>query len=261
MNLEQRSRWLYRIIISLLTVGIIYQGLFLFQAFHHVTQESKVEFPYTSFAYISINLTIPINNENQSGEPIEMSSRGSGMIVGTTADGNAAVLTANHVCNPAPFMVAIWTTGAEKKISVTDFYGNSYDARVILADVKDDLCLLEVEGFSGPGIPLAKEESSIGDKVYSVAAPMAFFSPGMVPLLDGYYSGDIFSSNGIDSIYTVPAREGSSGSSILNEDREIIGVVHSSLTGFQSVTICSTHVQVKAFLLQFEYLLGGTLSQ
>ena len=259
--MKQRSRWLYRAIISILALGIIYQAHLLFHSLSTQEQNTSFKFPYESFAYISINLTIPVSQSLETTNPVEMSSRGSGIVVGTTADGNSAVLTANHVCNPAPFLVAVWTTGADKKISITDFYGNTYEARIILSDIKDDLCLLEVEGFKGFGIPLADDELIIGDRVYSVAAPMAFFSPGMVPLLDGYYSGDTFSSNGIDSVYTVPAREGSSGSSILNENGEIVGVVHSSLTGFQSVTICSTYIQVKAFLMQFEYSLGGILSK
>ena len=259
LRMKQWSRWLYRFLILILTVGIIYQGYFLFHDVRYKTQIPDY-FPYESFAYISIDLSIP---SDTGIEPIEMSSKGSGIVVGTTQSGNSAVLTANHVCNPAPFLVALWAAGAEKEISITDFYGNVYEARVILsniiANIKDDLCLLEVEGFKDLGVPLADGEVIYGEKVYSVAAPMAFFSPGMVPMLDGYYSGDVFSSNGIDSVYTVPAREGSSGSAILNENGEIVGVVHSSLTGFQHVAICSTQYQVRAFLLQFEYLLAGTL--
>ena len=246
---KQSSRWLYRITIFVLTVGIIYQGLALFHGIKEQRVSSSYPFPYESFAYISVELRV--NPTNDTAEPIEISSKGSGMVVGTTIAGNSAVLTANHVCNPPPFLIAVWNSGAEKRISVTDFNGNVYEARVILSDIKDDLCLLEIEGSN---------ELYIGEKVYSVAAPMAFFSPGMVPLLDGYYSGDIWSSNGIDSVYTVPAREGSSGSVILNADGEIVGVVHSSLTGFQSVTICSTQTQVRAFLAEFEYVLSGILS-
>jgi len=249
-------KWIYRFTIIFLTFGIIYQGYFLFHALEKTAQ--PFYFPYDSFAYISIDLII---SGDDPSIPAEISSTGSGLVVGTTINGNAAVLTANHVCNPPPLLIAIFAENMNKVISVTDFYGNTYDGKIILTDLKDDLCLLEVEGFTNQGVPLTRDELYIGEKVYSVAAPMAFFSPGMVPLLDGYYSGDIFSSNGMDSVYTVPAREGSSGSSILNSRGEIVGVVHSSLTGFQSVTICATQTQVIAFLLNFEYSLGGTLSQ
>jgi len=241
-------------------IGIIYQGYSLFQNVEYESLQNA-QFPHRSFAYISIDLEIPQVSSDTGNIPTSMGSRGSGIAVGTTSEGNTAILTANHVCNPPTFMVAVWTLGATKTISVTDFFGNSYQARIILSDIQNDLCMLEIENWPHPTVKFAENPVNIGDEVYSVAAPMAFFSPGMVPLLDGYYSGDTFTSNGADSVYTVPATQGSSGSSILNERGEIIGVVHSSLQGFQSITICSTHTQVKAFLLQFEYLLNGTLSQ
>ena len=259
--MKQSARWIFPILFSIISIGIIYQSYFLF---HNIENEisQPQHFPYQSFAYITIDLEFPQQSmPDTGGAPHAMSSRGSGIAIGSTSGGGTAILTANHVCNPPPFLVAVWTLGAVKTISVTDFYGNSYPARIILNNVTDDLCLLEIENFPHPLVPFSLTPSEIGDKVYSVAAPLAFFSPGMVPLLDVYYSGDTVSSNGIDSVYTVPAREGSSGSSIINERGEIVGVVHSSLTGFQSITICSTHNQVRAFLIQFVSLLDGTLAQ
>ncbi len=258
--MKPSSRWLYKTLIILLTFGIIYQGHYLFHALKIQPTSTQYPFPYESFAYISVDLTINPTPRDTATSPVEISSRGSGMVVGMTADGNSAILTANHVCNPPPFLIALWSPGAQKEISITDFNGNIYPATIILSSIKNDLCLLKIDGFISQGVPLAKDELYIGEKVYSVAAPMAFFSPGMVPLLDGYYSGDIFTSNGIDSVYTVPAREGSSGSAILNNKGEIVGLVQSSLTGFQSVTICTTQSQIIAFLAELETSLGGTLS-
>ena len=108
-------------------------------------------------------------------------------------------------------------------------------------------------------VDISSRRSNIGDRVYNVASPMAFFSPGMVPLFDGYYSGDIFSSQGLDSIYTIAAREGSSGSSVLNSRGQIIGVVHSSIPGFHNVAICTTYNELLAFVSEFESLYGGVL--
>lgn len=252
----KRYRWLYPILFCALALGIIYQSGSLFHTLHLKNTLNTQQFPYESFAYVSVDLRMPSSIE---GAPQSISSKGSGTVVGRTQSGNAAILTANHVCNPAAFVIAVFSMGAEKNLSITDFYGNVYPATIILTDIQNDLCLLEVEGFDNPGVPLAEDPSRLGEKVYSVAAPMAFFSPGMVPMLDGYYSGDVYSSNGTDSVYTVPASQGSSGSSVINEDGEIVGVVHSSLSGFSGVAISSTYTQVKAFLLKFEYLLGGTL--
>ena len=263
MNLRKKiSKLIYPLVLIVLTFGILYQTYFLFNVTLSPGSNHSHNFPYQSFAFISIDLEINVSEVMGLSIPEgtrEISSRGSGMVVGTTASGNSAVLTANHVCNPPPFTVSAWSSFMTKKIGVTDFNGNVYEATIVLTDIQNDLCLLEVEGFRDLGVPLSAEPSRPGEKVYSVASPMAFFSPGMVPLFEGYYSGDIFSSNGVDSIYTVPAREGSSGSAILNSSGEIVGVVHSSLTGFQHVAICSTRNQVEAFLVKWEYLTGGTL--
>jgi S1-C subfamily serine protease len=264
MNLKSAGRWTYNILLFLLLLGIVFQTHELFHGITSKKTSEDFQFPYNSFAYISIELSFSSSSldfqlpENFDGV---ISSRGSGLVIGKTQDNNSAVLTANHVCNPPPFSSIAWTGDFEKNIMVTDFYGNTYSATVVASNIANDLCILEVNGMKISGVRLSDEQPSIGNHVYAVASPMAFFSPGMVPLLDGYYSGDVFSSRGLDSVYSVPAREGSSGASVLNKDGEIIGVIHSSISGFQHVAICSTYPEVKAFLYEFEVLLGGTLSQ
>ena len=263
MDWKSAGRCTYSILLSLLLLGIIFQS---HELFHRITPKKTSEdfqFPYSSFAYISVDLNFSSSIAFQLPEDFGgvISSRGSGLVIGKTQDNNSAVLTANHVCNPPPFSSIIWSGDFEKNIMITDFYGNTYDATVIASNIANDLCILEVDGMKIAGVKLSDEQPSIGNHVYTVAAPMAFFSPGMVPLLDGYYSGDVFSSRGLDSVYSVPAREGSSGASVLNKNGEIIGVIHSSISGFQHVAICSTYPEVKAFLYEFDVLFGGTLSQ
>ena len=262
MHMKTIWRYTYRTLIFLSLIGIIFEVHHLFHAVGDEKNKESFSFPYNSFAYINVELTftesiaIPMPEEF----PNSINSRGSGMVIGTTSNGNSAILTANHVCNPPPFSAMGWAVGFDKKITITDFYGNKFIATILLADLSDDLCILEAENMNIEGVPFSLIEPVMGEKVYSVAAPMAFFSPGMVPLLEGYYSGDIFSSQGLDSVYTVPAREGSSGSSLLNERGEVIAVVHSSISGLENVAICSTYPEVKAFLYEFENLFGGSLS-
>ncbi len=262
MNMKTAWNYTYKILIFLLSVGIIFE---VHNLFHFIDKEQKEEtfsFPYNSFAYINVELTftesmtLPLPDEF----PGSINSRGSGMVIGTTTTGNSAILTANHVCNPPPFSAMGWAIGFDKKITITDFHGNKYNATIVMTDLSDDLCVLEAEDMNIDGVPFSRQEPTIGKKVYTVAAPMAFFSPGMVPMFEGYYSGDIFSSQGLDSVYAIPAKEGSSGSSVLNEDGEIIGVVHSSISGLENIAISSTYPEVKAFLYEFENLFGGTLS-
>ena len=260
MRFKYNSLKCHVFIAIILVVGILYQSFILFQNVDFYQPKQEFYFPYDSFAYITIDVDFQESPTGEENIIPDISTRGSGIVIGTTENQNAAVLTANHVCNPAPFLSSLWNTSAEKNITITDFHGNTYTATILLTNMRDDLCLLEVEGFVAPGVRLANEEVFIGEKVYNVASPMAFFSPGMVPLLDGYYSGDVYSSSGIDSVYTVPAQAGSSGSAVLNKDGEIIGVIHSALSNYEHVAICSTLEQVTSFLLEFESSLNGTLA-
>ncbi len=259
MKFKSTWKFFYRVLLSIFLIGAVYE---IHELYHKTLyqQNESFDFPYESFAFISIELDFP--ESSAGGAPAgTISSKGSGMAIGYTQNGNSAVLTANHVCNPPPFTAMSAMENFTKKISITDFHGNRYDASIVLTNVANDLCILEVEGMEAPPVEISKNEVSIGDRVYNVASPMAFFSPGMVPLFDGYYSGDIFSSQGIDSIYTISAREGSSGSSVLNSKGEIIGVVHSSIPGFHSVAICTTFNELRAFVSEFQASHGGLLGQ
>lgn len=255
--MKYKSAWsfFYKFLLCALLIGIVYET---HEAVHELTQDSqsRFDFPYESFAFISIDLEFP---ESSTSENPTISSKGSGMVIGRTHQGHSAVLTANHVCNPPPFTAMSSIENFGKKITVTDFRGNRYDANTIHTNIANDLCILEVVGMDVRAVDISSRRSNIGDRVYNVASPMAFFSPGMVPLFDGYYSGDIFSSQGLDSIYTIAAREGSSGSSVLNSRGQIIGVVHSSIPGFHNVAICTTYNELLAFVSEFESLYGGVL--
>ena len=258
MKFKSTWEFFYKALLIVFLTGVVYEG---HELYHKAiqTQNENFNFPYQSFAFISIDLEFAESlTENNPGS---ISSKGSGMVIGYTHSDNAAVLTANHVCNPPPFTAMSAVSSFSKKISVTDFHGNRYEASIVHTNIVNDLCILEVVGMDAPVVEIADSRISIGEKVYNVAAPMAFFSPGMTPLFSGYYSGDVFSSQGIDSIYTIAAREGSSGSSILNSDGEIIGVVHSSIPGFNNVAICTTYNELAAFISEFVNLHSGRLSQ
>ena len=83
---------------------------------------------------------------------------------------------------------------------------------------------------------------------------MTIFNPGGVPMLDGYFSGYL----GNDALYTVPAAPGSSGSGVFNSKGELIGIIHSAIQGFQSVSISITQENLEIFVLELisDYELG-----
>lgn len=253
------SKSLKRLIILILLIGILYQACSLLEK-----PEAKVSqtiFPYQSFALIEVELQYAVPNESAT-LPGSVTSVGSGMSIGKTSSGRTAILTAEHVCNPHVVSAAILILGGqtEQTIKVTDFYGNTSIARKIHANAESDLCILEMSDGFIPSISFSPIDPKMGDVVYTVAAPVAFFNPGMVPLLTGYFSGVSNTSNGLDYVYTIPTAQGSSGASILNSEGKIVGVIHSTLRGYSHVAISSTHRELMTFISEFTTSHGGRIN-
>jgi len=168
------------------------------------------------------------------------------------------VLTANHVCTPPFHERVVQLYGNETVIvnSIVDYAGETRLAEVVYNDITKDLCILKIEGSWTSPVPLSLVAPEIGDRIYSLAAPGGFFYPGVVPIFDGIYSGKINSILDSDDIYTIPTQGGSSGAAVLNENFEIIGVIHSSVYGNDNIGIASTHEEVTEFLYSWEVLFG-----
>ena len=97
-------------------------------------------------------------------------------------------------------------------------------------DASNDICLLEVSYQADVArIMLSSVSPYIGEKVYCASAPFGQAIPELhvVPLFHGIYSGtDVKTPKyPAHSWYTFPSAPGSSGSLILNEGGELIGVV------------------------------------
>lgn len=204
--------------------------------------------PYESFAKINIDASVRMllceSGDCPEGPIIipvgSFSMTGSGAVIGS--DGrHTYVITAAHVCEPQNFMPHMREMAAngydiDASLTITSFFGDQYEAEVVGVSMMDDLCLMRTEEVWANPVPLATEMPEIGSVVYNVAAPRGIFGPGMVPLFDGYYSGDGYGS---EVYFTIPLAPGSSGSMVLNEDGEIIAIIHSSLRGFDNVGIGS----------------------
>jgi hypothetical protein len=63
---------------------------------------------------------------------------------------------------------------------------------------------------------------------------MGIFNKNMVPILEGRYNGVSFRGS---AMYSIPAAPGSSGSMVLNENFELVGMIHSLHIRFPNVTV------------------------
>ena len=124
--------------------------------------------------------------------------------------------------------------------------GKAYSASVLSYDREIDVCLVFVkdltEGIEAVKLSATKPEP--GDRIYNIAAPIAIFRPNMVPVLEGRFNGE---TQGL-AWYTLPAAPGSSGSMIVNENGELVGLVHSVFVRFPVITLATTHADLIAFI-------------
>jgi len=218
--------------------------------------------PQESFGLITVKIkSTPLSCQSQDFresscevEELGLSERittsiGSSIVVGKVRDTNTTyVLTAAHVCSEKPRNEFRYTNQdgetflidaeqAVTDITVSDYYGNVRDATVYRIDIPNDLCLLETKELWGTSFKVSDRDPVVGQKTYNVAAPHRIWSPGMVLMMDGYYSGK--SQTGFYH-YTIPARPGSSGSPILTHDGKIIGMVQRAVVGFENLALSTS---------------------
>ena len=184
------------------------------------------------------------------------SSIGSSMVVGHF-NNETYVLTAAHVCTELqPYTTftlkvtdqisaSVRISQKVTELKVADYSGKERSAEVYRVDRSNDLCMIKTKGTWGKPFTVSDRDPEIGEKVYNVASPHRIWAPGMVLMMDGYYSG----KNSIGFYhYTIPARPGSSGSAILNYDGEIVGMVQRAVVGFENLAISTSTQAIREIL-------------
>lgn len=164
------------------------------------------------------------------------------------------VLTAAHVCVDSdgveiPEAIMENTIRRERFIDepevvtstvmhLLDSHGHQYPVREHpwARNVPADICIIETS-INAPALHISGVEPEFGEEVINIAAPGGFMQPsasgGAVYIIDGRYSGSsMMGDKGVTSVYTLWAIGGSSGSPIMNNRGEMVGMVSAISTQF-----------------------------
>lgn len=221
------------------------------------------KFPIESFVMLETEVTYYRTTCDEQGTrcindgvPVNV-TRGSasGVIVGECGDDCSLVLTAAHVCSssgpgtPLP----LENVSVDYQIDLTTGFGKSTAGTVIATDEDNDLCMLITQSHIGPALEISSDNLIMHQTVYNMASPLGLAVPFAVPIFSGYYAGEV---DGL-AIFTFPVAPGSSGSPIMNEDREILGLISGAAINFDEFAIGSRTQAVRNFVLAVEVSLAG----
>lgn len=110
---------------------------------------------------------------------------------------------------------------------------NKWPVKVIAVDVKHDLAILKIDGGGFPVLPIAASRSArLGLNILVIGFPVPN-AVGTDPTLTKGIINKMSGFQGATSQFQVsaPIQDGSSGSPLLNEKHQVIGVITSSLVG------------------------------
>lgn len=202
----------------------------------HVERHGGADLPVDSFGFV-VMMTMEKEPDCTENCQITPAISSASAVVVQTNKHITRLLTAGHVC-------ALVEKG-ETKIIVRDNKGSIHFVEAQVYSENPDLCLMETSDSWGVPLKITRKDTHHGDKGWNMAAPYGISQPGMILTFDGYNSGR--TEDG-DDWYTIPAAPGSSGSAIINERKEIIGIIHSAILSLPHISLSSTPEQIRSFL-------------
>jgi len=173
---------------------------------------------------------------------------GSGLLV--RAKTETVFLTAAHVCVSSKKDIIFEMEGikistkSSTDIALRTHEGEIIRTEVVKLNVKKDLCALRPARIYTKPVELSDHPPSLGDTVWAISAPTGINFPGMSLIFSGHYSGHV----GIFHHYTIPAKPGSSGSVVLDDNFRAVGMINAAYVNFESIGMGAGYLDLKEFL-------------
>lgn len=230
---------------------------FLFLSCTTIDLQRKINPPLKSF--VKVNHTVKILKCTEKFKnmcPVgEYKSMGSGIVL-EIIENQTIVITAGHVCTSEVDQDKIQSYS--EHVEIQDYRGLFHQAHVILSSHDDgkgnvDMCALWAPTLKTKGVKFSMFEPKIGQELYYMGAPQGVYHPPVVPLLMGLYSGEIDASN---SLISIPATGGSSGSAIMDVNNRVVGVLWAAHK-FHHISIMTNWRASSLFLYNVTQLYHG----
>lgn len=192
---------------------------------------------------------------------ISYSSAGSSSIVKHKKNATF-ILTAAHVCNVVyrqqilsifPFYdPKIYKVMSSRINTVFDIEGKKHIAMPLVWNTKYDVCIMATKRIDQPAINLSFRPPTQGQKIYYLGFPRSIGGGQFVPIFDGYYLGTKkiggWRKRAKAAGYSIPIAPGSSGSAVIDEHGNLVGMLHSYYVRFDNLGLSATHEQLKELL-------------
>jgi len=163
------------------------------------------------------------------------------------------ILTVSHFCEDKQRMLEETFFNEQTDVVTINIFttdGEIKEMEIVKSDKRNDLCLLKFvckceEDCNWQELSVAKRLPRIGQKVYTISRPYGIYSVGSSLVFDGRYGGYA------DEIYDfqlVPAAPGSSGSPIINQKGELIGITSMAMFPYHEVVLAVNLKEIRGFL-------------
>lgn len=197
-------------------------------------KHNKTVLPYDSFVKIIKDVA------TKDGMPV-FETIASGVII-SHSEIETRILTARHFCTNAAEQELIdhlppETKPLQEAMVVIDVENKGHQIKMFSYDSQFDICLMVTDKIEQPAVTISPVAPERGEKVFNIAAPLGISDGKAVLLFEGYYAGDTIAAvtGTRASLYSIPTTSGSSGSAVLNEDGELIGITFAGLSDFKQV--------------------------
>ena len=199
--------------------------------------------------FVKIEKTINISYcDDKKGDYCKTNSAmitGSGVVVGSRKEGSY-ILTAAHVCDSEKFINDPRIKEYQIIIESVNLQEEKHLSVIVDMDFESDVCILFAKDFKNRIAKISRKGPRHGERVFNVAAPVGIFYKNTVPILEGFFMGDLPERS--VAYYSIPAAGGSSGSPIFNSNGYLVGMVHSVNVYFPMISVAPMHKNMINFV-------------